>query len=615
MSVFLKRPLLGLALVCLFVSVAVGGCSESLSITAPSLVNLAQTQPGSTSFPGGLNPGNTQGQTGSGSTVVVATQNPMLRTLGLLNTFASVTVGGCSTSGSLIVPDFAGVTLAQAQATLLLAGLKPGNVRWAYSATVAAGTVISQDPAAGTLASRGAAVNMLVSLGPQPATVPDVVGKVQAEAQTAITAAGFVVGEVTQSFSLTVTAGDVISQDPTAGTLALPGGEVKLLISLGPQPLAVPNVLGKIREEAQTAIVAAGFTLGTVAQGSSGTVPAGCVMSQNPPADAMMPPGTAVDLTVSQGPQSVAVPDIVGRAQSDAQATITGTGFSVGAVTQEWSAAVPTGSVISQNPAAGTVMIPGTAIDFVVSKGPQPVAVPDVAGKTQTEAQAAIAGAGLTVGAITHQYSDTVPEGAVVGQNPAAGMLITPGSPVNLVLAIKTLSLCDYYPLGVGNTWVTAGANWINTQIIEAFVINGCQCYKVKAVDHGSNDKITYSYFANAGGWMYGYDALDDLFLLPGIAASAQKIGPQTVTPGVPFVASFKGISLSVTPVRGRLSDFVADTSACPFGDVEDTVALKLGNLVVIVLGRNLGPLYFNYLTSSGFYSSITIVDGCGLGL
>ena len=55
------------------------------------------------------------------------------------------------------------------------------------------------------------------------------------------------------------------------------------------------------------------------------------------------------------------------------------------------------------------------------------------------------------------------------------------------------------------------------------------------------------------------------------------------------------------------------DTSACPYGDVEDAVALKLGDFVLLVLGRDLGPLYYNYLTKSGFYSSITIVGGCGL--
>jgi hypothetical protein len=56
----------------------------------------------------------------------------------------------------------------------------------------------------------------------------------------------------------------------------------------------------------------------------------------------------------------------------------------------------------------------------------------------------------------------------------------------------------------------------------------------------------------------------------------------------------------------------VNDVSACPFGDVQDAVALKLGNFVLVVFARDLGPVYYNYITQSGFYSSITIVGGCG---
>jgi beta-lactam-binding protein with PASTA domain len=607
--------LLGSLLAGLFASVLVAGCSESFSINLPEPVGATPSQGQGTLPVGGLNPITVPGQTAANSAGGVASQNPVMRALTLLNTLATSTVGGCAGPGSMVVPDLTNVTLIEAQGMLLVQGLKLGNVRWAYSETVPSGYVFGQDPAAGTKASAEAVVDLLASLGPQPVAVPDVAGKTQTEAQTAITGAGLTVGAITQSYSLTVPAGSVISQDPTAGTLALSGMAVSLVISQGPQPVAVPNVLGKTQAEAQAAIVAAGLSMGTVAQGSSPTVPVGIVMSQNPAADVMVIPGMAVDLVVSQGPEPVAVPDIVGRTQSDALAAVTGTGFLVGAVTEAWSAVVPAGSVVSQNPNAGMVMIPGTAVDFVVSKGPQPVAVPDVAGKTQAEAQAAIAGASLTVGTATEQYSDTVPEGSVVGQDPAAGTLLPPGTPVNLALATRHLTLCDYYPLAVGNKWVTAGTNGnngISAEITETFTINGSQCWKVMSVDHAANDKTTYSYFASANGWMYGYESLDDLFLLPGIAPKAQKIAPQTVTPGESFTTNYNNSTLTVTPVKGRLSDFVSNVGACPFGDVEDAVALKLGNITLVVFARDMGPIYYNYITKSGFYSSITIVGGCG---
>ncbi len=608
-----KYRQLALTLAVLVVSMAVGGCSATTALVLPDPLTTAQT----TSTPlitGGDSPISLFGSTTTTSTVSTTGQSPILRFLTLTNTYANATVGGCAKPGSLAVPDITNIPLGQAQSTLLLLSLKPGNIRWAYSGTAPAGNVISQDPAAGKLVQSGAAVNLLCSLGPQMAAMPDVTGRALTDAQMAISAAGFTVGATQQSYSTTVAAGTVISQDPTAGTLEVPGAAVNLLVSQGPQPVAVPDVTGRTQAEAETAITAAGLSIGSMAQGSSETVPSGQVMSQNPAAGSMVLPGAPVDLTVSQGPQPVPVPNIVGRTQADAQAAITGAGFSVGAVTQAWSATVPTGSVISQDPAAGTVMIPGTAVSIVVSKGPEPVPVPNVTGMAQSDAQAAITAAALTVGTVTQDYSDTVAEGSVISQNPAGGASLAPGASVNLVIATKTLSLCDYYPFAVGNKWATNGSSGKSSEVTDAFTINGCPCWKIMVIDHAANDKVTYTYVAQANGWMYNYTVLDDLYLLPGIAASAQKVAPLSFRPGESFTTAFGGNSFTVTPAKGKLSDFVSDTSACPFGDVQDTVALKLGSFTVLVFGRDLGPLYFNYLTSSGFDTSITIVGGCGAG-
>ncbi len=604
---------LGLLLAGVLASSAVVGCSLSALMAIPDPANLTQAQTGVVLPAGGMGPGNIEGPAAPAPTGATTSQYPATGLSALARMVSSVNITGCVGPNSRVVPDLTKISLALAQSTLLLEGLQPGNIRWVYSDTVPQGNVISQDPAAGKIVKSGTAVDLLTSLGQQLSAMPDVVGRAQADAQTALTGGGFTIGSVSQAYSNAVAAGNVISQDPAAGTLVPPNASVNLVVSQGPQPVAVPNVLGMTQADAEAAIVAAGFSVGVVGQGSSATVPAGIVMSQNPVADVMMPPGTAVDFTVSKGPQSVAIPNVAGRTQSDAQATLTGAGFSVGNVTQVWSATVPKGTVVSQDPAAGVVMIPGTAVNLFVSKGPQPVAVPAVAGMTQADAQTAITGAGLTVGTVTQQYSDTVPEGNVISQDPAAGTLLPPGTSVNLVLATSHLSLCDYYPLAVGNTWTTSGTtgnNGTSTEISDAFVVNGFQCWKSTSVNHATGTS-TDSYVANANGWMYSYKTLDDLFLLPVISPNAQKIGPLSVTPGVPFVTNYGGTSLTVTPAKGKLSDFVSDTSQCPFGDVQDTVALKLGNFVLLVLGRDLGPLYFNYLTSSGFYTTITIVGGC----
>ncbi|HOQ32295.1 MAG TPA: PASTA domain-containing protein, partial [Candidatus Hydrogenedens sp.] len=104
-------------------------------------------------------------------------------------------------------------------------------------------------------------------------------------------------------------------------------------------------------------------------------------------------------------------------------------------ISQQCSDTVPAGSVISQSPAGGEQVPPGSAVNLVISTGPCPVTVPDVVGMSQAEAESAITGAGLTVGTISQQCSDTVPAGSVISQSPAGGEQVPPGSAVNLVIS------------------------------------------------------------------------------------------------------------------------------------------------------------------------------------
>ena len=134
-------------------------------------------------------------------------------------------------------------------------------------------------------------------------------------------------------------------------------------------------------------------------------------------------------------PLPVPVPNVVGMARAAAEAAITAAGLAVGAVTEDFNATVPAGSVISQNPAAGVEVVAGSAVSLAVSRGPQPVAVPNVVGMAQADAQAAITAAALAVGAVTQQSSDTVPAGSVISQDPAAGASVAPGTAVNLVVS------------------------------------------------------------------------------------------------------------------------------------------------------------------------------------
>jgi len=219
---------------------------------------------------------------------------------------ASVALG-TGTLAPVIVPNVVGLTQAAAVSGLTAAHLTLGTVTLASSATVPAGSVISQTPAAGATATAGTAVNLTESSGPASVSVPNVVGLTQAAATTALTGMGLTLGSVTTASSATVPAGSVISQTPSAGTTVAPGSGVNLTVSSGPATVSVPNVVGLTQASATTALTGAGLTLGAVTTASSATVPAGSVISQTPTAGTSVAHGTAVNLTVSTGAASLTV--------------------------------------------------------------------------------------------------------------------------------------------------------------------------------------------------------------------------------------------------------------------------------------------------------------------
>lgn len=273
-------------------------------------------------------------------------------------------------------------------------------------------------------------------------TVPDVVGQAQADAEAAITGAGLSLGSITEAYSETVPAGQVMSQNPAGGATVPSGTAVNLEVSKGPVPTGdneVPNVVGITQTQAEEALLAAQLTLGEVTPVCGTSVPAGTVISQNPVAGALVADNTPVNLTVSSGPCAgiVKVPNVVGLTQADAAAALAGAGLSAGTVARKCSDSVPEGSVISQTPAGGASAVTGTAVALVVSSGPCPVTatVPNLVGQTQAAAEAALTGAGLALGAVTEVHSDTVAAGVVVSQSPAAGETAAPGAAVSLTVS------------------------------------------------------------------------------------------------------------------------------------------------------------------------------------
>lgn len=194
------------------------------------------------------------------------------------------------------VPDFTGMTKAEAQAAVKAAGLTVGEVSYYESSVAAPGTVVAQDPEAGARASAGSRVALTIA-GPGPVAAPAVGGMDTTSAVAALTAAGLN-AVVEESFSTTAPAGSLISQTPAPGASTPRGSTVKVVVSKGPEPGRVPDVLRKTETDARTALVAAGYKVTVSTRANSAAT--GSVIAQTPSGGTIQAGGT-VRIVVSGG--------------------------------------------------------------------------------------------------------------------------------------------------------------------------------------------------------------------------------------------------------------------------------------------------------------------------
>jgi probable HAF family extracellular repeat protein len=406
---------------------------NSGSIPIPNVVGMTQSAAETAITRAGLDVGSVVMQ-GSSSVRAggVISQNPIPCALVSAGTVIALTV---STGGPpVLVPNVVGDAQAQASATIGADGLTLGAVTTASSTTVPVGIVLSQNPAAGTSVMTGTSVALVVSSGMVLSNnVPNVVGETLTAATNTLGRAGLILGGVTGSYSTTVAAGTVISENPAAGTSVFSGSAVSLTVSTGSSQFAVvPNVVGDTQAAAGTAVNAAGLFLGEIATESSSTVPAGDVISQNPLAGQFIQAGSVVYLAVSVGPQPNTVPNVYGLPQAAAVSAITAVGLTVGTITPyQWAPLAP-GDVLSQSPAPGTYATAGSAVSLTIAEALPQYLAPNLSAVGYITAATDILAAGLSLGTFTSELSTTLSQGLVISQSPAAGGVVSAGSPVNV---------------------------------------------------------------------------------------------------------------------------------------------------------------------------------------
>jgi serine/threonine-protein kinase len=183
---------------------------------------------------------------------------------------------------------------------------------------------------------------------------------------------------------------------------------------------STPAVINLTTAQARHKVQAAGLQFQIGSRQYSETVARGSVLTTDPrPGSRVLQNGT-VSATVSRGPERVHVPSTRGMTLDEARKELKKDHLAIGTIQRRFSDRVAKGVVLASDPKPNTEVRPRDAVDLTVSKGPQPIDVPDYTGKSTSEAKRALSKLGFDVH-VSHQHSDSVPAGDVISQNPSSG--------------------------------------------------------------------------------------------------------------------------------------------------------------------------------------------------
>ncbi|WP_312650007.1 Stk1 family PASTA domain-containing Ser/Thr kinase [Proteiniclasticum sp.] len=200
------------------------------------------------------------------------------------------------------------------------------------------------------------------------------------------------------------------------------------------EEVAIPQIVGMTQEEAEAELAKFDLTL-EVQSTETSIEPEGNVLRSIPEQGQMVKRGGSVAVVLSAGEEKLFVPDITGSTLEAAEIVLGNNGFILGAVTEGFSETVPQGEIISQDPLVNTSMPKGSAVNVLVSKGPEIVVsdVPGLIGKTEREAQALLEARGMSLGTVTKvSTGDEAQAGRIVEQSIPEGTEVKQGTKINV---------------------------------------------------------------------------------------------------------------------------------------------------------------------------------------
>ncbi|WP_084128459.1 Stk1 family PASTA domain-containing Ser/Thr kinase [Demequina sp. NBRC 110055] len=282
---------------------------------------------------------------------------------------------------TVAVPNVVGMTENEAVAALEEVALVP-DVTYEASEDVDEGEVISTTPGPEEEVEEATTVTVVVSSGPDAVTVPSVRSMTQADARLALQEVGLEVGDVVIKDDPDLDEDRVIETEPADGEEVAAGTEVTLYVASG--EVELQDLTGMTEDEARAAIQELGlFASVSEVEVDDEETEEGTVVGQDP-SPGKVERGSTVEIDVATAPSTVAVPDVTGRGQGEAERELGTAGLSFTYGSPQYSDDIPAGSVISQNPNPGTQVAPDTTVTLVLSQGPEPEPEPEPTTETPT---------------------------------------------------------------------------------------------------------------------------------------------------------------------------------------------------------------------------------------
>jgi eukaryotic-like serine/threonine-protein kinase len=226
--------------------------------------------------------------------------------------------------------------------------------------------------------------------------------------------------------------------------------------------VVIPKVAGLTEADAITALEAQGLTVGTSERETSPTVKKDSVIRSDPEEGSKADKGAQITLVLSSGAERAAVPRLVGKTWEEARTELEDTLNFVAKREDVFSDDKPVGTVVKQDPVAGTTIFKGDTVTLSVSKGPDLVEVPKLSLETQAAAKALLEDAGLELGSVTTRETTKREPGLVLDQTPKAGTEARKGSSVDIVVSVAPEVKEVPMPDITGNTADAARAKLTN---------------------------------------------------------------------------------------------------------------------------------------------------------